>query len=432
MHMKKISSLIFICILAGIPVRTFALTSNVAKIVFTTESRTADVGALSEAITIQAQNSSGSEEKLDSTADVIFTTTSATGEFLGSTGKAVTKTMNSGSANKTFYYKDSTEGAFTLTVQVVPRTGGAGWSASQIVYIGTTVGEGTDTGDTDENTGENSDSQTQHDDDTGDTKVESNNSGSHTSTAKLTSFISAAAIKIGAGRPRTVLVNTPIYFEAEINQVSKKIKPKLKYEWSYGDGDSDVGEKARHVYYFPGDYNVVLNGRYKDQEYVSRTKVKVVDNLVTVASSSPGADGFVEIKNNSSSEINVNGWEIRSNDREYIISADTIIAAKSSIRVPNKVMHFEPADEIDLIFPTRELAYRYDVHEHASQNIQQQTATLKTFESPAAFIEDLTPMVTEESTSTEETHYATTVQAAAVAVPKRGFWSFVKSFFSVE
>ena len=234
---------------------------------------------------------------------------------------------------------------------------------------------------------------------------------------------------MGAGRNRTVLINTPIQFEAESNQVTKKIALKLDYQWSFGDGDSDIGKKVKHIYYFPGEYNVVLTARHKDEISVSRLKVKVIDNVINIASSSPGINGFIELANESTSEVNVNGWEIRSNHREHVISVDTIINPKSSIRIPNRVMNFEPDDEIKLLFPTDEIAYIYSAQ---SLNAAAPLPLAATQEIIPDSIPEYLEISAVEATTTEEEHtYATTVQAAVV-VPERGWWSFVKSLFSIE
>jgi hypothetical protein len=425
--------------LAWSPELLGAATALVSKVVITTDIQSIDVDTLSGAITVQTQNAGGTEEKLDSTADVTFVSSSGTGEFLGGTGKVVTKTMNSGSANKTFYYKDSTAGKVTLTITVTPRSGVGEWVVQHVIYIGTTpdqgnVDESSDNTNPDDNQ-TTDDGNTTTDDTSGSNTTDSGSGSSsmssHSSSKKLSTYNKKESLKVGAGRNRVVLVNTPVYFEAETNQVSKKVRPRLDYTWSFGDGDSDDGALVDHVYYFPGEYNVILTARDNDEVSVTRTKVKVIDNLLTINNVVAGEHGYVEIKNPSNSEVNINGWEIVADERSYVISIDTIINAKSSIRIPNKVLHFDPvSNEVSLLFPTDDLAYIYRAT-NANYNIQQHEVVAQS-ERQVGHIESVEQEIPVLEVSATTTNYATTVRAVAATPKRSGWWSFVTSLFSVE
>ncbi len=95
--------------------------NNITSLVFTTNPQTAAVNTSSQAITVQTENSAGTAEKVSETNDVTFTSTSATGQFLNSTGGAVSTTMSTNTASRTFYYEDSTAGTYTITVTIKGR-----------------------------------------------------------------------------------------------------------------------------------------------------------------------------------------------------------------------------------------------------------------------------------------------------------------------
>ena len=69
--------------------------AEVSQFVFTNESRTVAPGVLSESLTIQSQNSSGTQEAVVETTDLVFQSSSPTGEFLNSAGNPVTGTFGS-------------------------------------------------------------------------------------------------------------------------------------------------------------------------------------------------------------------------------------------------------------------------------------------------------------------------------------------------
>lgn len=139
------------------------------------------------------------------------------------------------------------------------------------------------------------------------------------------------AFEISAGRERVSYVGSPVAFEAK-----SKISDSLKHKkpdcfWSFGDGSSANTEKVTHIYKYPGEYNVVLNGTLDDLNSVSRTKVKVLTpNLFLQAL--PG--GAVEILNKSPSEINLYNWKLQSGNETYAFPLDTIISVGKSVIFP--------------------------------------------------------------------------------------------------
>src|SRR3989338_5724308 len=140
--------LLALFLLLMLPVISYA---QVSKIVFTTEPQTVKLGEISGTITIQLQDSAGNSSKATETIDVEFLSASASGEFLSpSSDNIVTKTISTGSANKNFRYRDSTNGTFTMTVKATGRTSGDIWNANQVVTISDSISTSTTTATTTE------------------------------------------------------------------------------------------------------------------------------------------------------------------------------------------------------------------------------------------------------------------------------------------
>jgi len=108
----------------------------VSEFVFITVPVQIQVNEVSKAITIESRNSNGVKEPIQETVDLKFTSSSGSGIFLGSTGKPVGTVMSKNTANRTFYYKDSKEGDFVLTIVATGRDSKQSFTVSQHVYIG--------------------------------------------------------------------------------------------------------------------------------------------------------------------------------------------------------------------------------------------------------------------------------------------------------
>lgn len=124
--------------------RVFAVSENITQLNFTTAPQTIDANATSTVITIQTQNATSSLEKVSGTTTLNLTSTSATGEFSSNSTNWIavaTLTMSTNSANRSFYYRDTTAGTHTLTVTASVGGVAREWTpATQaIVITGTRV-----------------------------------------------------------------------------------------------------------------------------------------------------------------------------------------------------------------------------------------------------------------------------------------------------
>lgn len=98
----------------------FASTSNITQLAFTNAPVSVGQGQVSSQLTVQTRNASNTSESLDTgSTQLRLTSSSLTGEFSsnGTSGwtNAPSFAMNSGTANRNFYYRDTTPGSPTLT-----------------------------------------------------------------------------------------------------------------------------------------------------------------------------------------------------------------------------------------------------------------------------------------------------------------------------
>lgn len=112
-----------------------AYAGGISQIAFTTAEQTIRPDEISEPLTIQTQDVGGTSLQTSETIDITFESSSATGEFLGGTGKPVQKYMAKNTANKTFYYRDSAEGSFVLTISAKGRDSGLEFNTNQSITV---------------------------------------------------------------------------------------------------------------------------------------------------------------------------------------------------------------------------------------------------------------------------------------------------------
>lgn len=330
-----------------------AATANITQVVFTPSSpQSVATGAISEALTIQTQNSGGSREEISDTADLTFTSTSPSGEFLSSTGSAVSTTMSKNSANRSFYYRDSTDGNATITVKVTIRNGGPSWSTSQSI----TVGAGGDNQNQLSNTDNSGNANNSDDDDENSSENSSSSLSAHEAVSAANSTgLGTRKVSVNAGRKRLASVGAPVEFRATVTGFREN-EGSLELLWSFGDGAHAYGRVVRHIYALPGTYQVVLNANQADtNQAVARTSVEVIKPEIKITQATPE---FIELKNNSKQEVNLTFWKLKHHSQEFIFPVDTIIAANNSIKLPVGITYLRPdsADSLTLAYPDGQLA----------------------------------------------------------------------------
>ncbi len=315
--------------------------AEVGQFVFTTNPQSISVGVVSDVMTVQSQDSSGVTENITETNDVVFTSTSQTGEFLSTSGNPVTTTMSKNTANKNFLYRDSTAGTYTITATFTGRTSLKTFSASQQVDVG---GSGSGiSGNTNSSTTSQTTTQTSV---TVTTPLQVSVSSAHSSPAPLSTIENKIDFEISAGRDRLVMVGSAVNFKASATKTQNLSEQNILYSWSFGDGTVGLGNDIVHTYRFPGNYTVVVNGSFSDKQAVSKILVKVISPDVSIE----GLSGGVSIFNKSKSEINLEGWTLSNGDKKFIFPKDTLMPAGEKVVFASEVIGFS-GDNVRLVNP---------------------------------------------------------------------------------
>ena len=316
----------FLILLVFLPAISHA---QVSKIVFTTEPQTVKPGEISATITIQLQDSAGNSYKSTETVDVEFSSSSVTGEFLSpSSENAVTKTISTGSANKNFRYRDSTEGVFTMTVKATGRTSSDIWSVSQAITISNSLPAPTTIPATTEETTTTVASSGQS---------SSNIVSAHYSATSLATLNRTTSLAVSAGRDRLGSVGSPLEFRAETN--AEYARSNI-FKWNFGDGNEGFGKVLSHSYQYPGEYIVVLNFSLPEGQAVARTNVKIIEPEIVVTLATPER---VELKNSSKYEVSLFGRVLVVGEKVFAFPQDTIIKAGQSISFSANITGLRPS-----------------------------------------------------------------------------------------
>lgn len=322
-----------------------------AGVVLVSEPQTISVGAISETLTIQAQDGSGNAFKLPSTGCLALSS-SASGEFSSSASSwsAISVlTMNKNSANRNFFYKGTAAGTHTLTARLVLKPESetrscanwplAEWSTGWTTTQQITINPGADIAEA---------------------PVASMSSPeSHSGPVNVgTDPVPSLVVKISG--PAVTTAGADATFSAQVFGVKKELIPNARVLWSFGNGATREGASVQFAYNIPGSYLVSVDAASGGLAGMARLVVQALEPNIRVSRVAPGPEGFVEIENGSGVELEVSGWGIASGATHFTLPERTFVLPRARVAFPASITGvFVVGNDARLLFPNGKVAAEY-------------------------------------------------------------------------
>jgi len=198
---------------------------------------------------------------------------------------------------------------------------------------------------------------------------EENGSDSPSSDSNTTPTVINPTIKVKILAPTIAFAGQPAKMQAKITGHYGEDIVLGKLDWSFGDGtffeQVDGVSEFSHPYFYPGEYVLYLeyypNFASLSPEVVSKAVIKVIPTTVTISKVGSSSDVFVELSNNSSSDIDVSGWSLSAHGKLFVFPKNTVIMSKKFITISGKFSGFTADDRKDmrLFSSTGELVSSY-------------------------------------------------------------------------
>lgn len=155
--------------------------------------------------------------------------------------------------------------------------------------------------------------------------------------------------------PSTIYKGVPYRYEAQpLLEYNYRLNEGDLY-WNMGDGTT-IRQVAvapiMHTYEYPGTYTISFS--YKDfaHEYTPLIGSKVVQVKAPTVSASIIDGTAVELKNTSSTVVDLTGWSIVVAGRTILLPDMTVLAAKATATIPLKVFGIAKAQRVTLLDPS--------------------------------------------------------------------------------
>ncbi|MCX6731770.1 MAG: PKD domain-containing protein [Candidatus Parcubacteria bacterium] len=234
-----------------------------------------------------------------------------------------------------------------------------------------------------------------------------------TSGAGSVSWPAEPQIYANAGKDKTVIVGTDVYFSGQALGIEKEPLENARYLWNFGDGAIAENQNVKHVYQYPGEYIAVLD--------ISSGKFSTSDNLLVKAipnqlKISEANQDFIKLSNGSNVILDISDWVLRAGNETFKFPASTFIKANSALMIPFSVsgIKINANEKIELLYSNWSAADSFINVRHSVSNISTTELTSYVDSKESAVKTQISPP--NNSTSSVQT-------ASVITVSKNDFWT---------
>jgi len=242
------------------------------------------------------------------------------------------------------------------TVSYSSDLGGAGDGNSLHVFSGTLSASAPTPGlfggntDTSPNLAEDSNDSS----DSGDMSQETNSSSS------TKSYPVEPQIKIIPPKNKTVLVGADTSFEAKVYGIKGGLIEDARVIWNFGDGGRSEGGNVLHNFRYPGKYVVFIDGASGEYSSTARLEVMAIKPEVFIKEIDSSLGAFILIRNDSSKDIDLSFWRLRTGDKYFSIPKNTYVLSKNEVAFASVYTSLDSRTQpIELMYPNGEVLHRY-------------------------------------------------------------------------
>lgn len=173
-------------------------------------------------------------------------------------------------------------------------------------------------------------------------KQGASNAGQVTASENVSHFPVEPQIFADAGMSvRAGVVGAPITFSGRVLGLKKEPIENARMVWTFGDGGTHEGRTVDHVYYYPGEYTVVLDAASGYYSASDRVQVVVVQPNLALRSGGNVNRSFIAIENRGDKEVDLSGWLVGTKEARFMFPKGTVIGANKTIMVPSEVTTLE-------------------------------------------------------------------------------------------
>jgi len=168
-------------------------------------------------------------------------------------------------------------------------------------------------------------------------------------------------ISARASGPSAVTVGALAEFRGETIGFKGEPIENARLVWNFGDGASSEGRAVLHSWRYPGEYVVVLSVSSGEYAATARLMVRAAPAELSINAVADGTSGFIEVTNGGRQDSDLSLWRLRSGEKHFTFSKNTILMAGAALRFGAETTGLEAVrgEPVALLYPNGAVAAEY-------------------------------------------------------------------------
>jgi hypothetical protein len=237
-------------------------------------------------------------------------------------------------------------------------------------------------------------------------------------------------ITVNAGSDIRTIAGVQIHLDGTVTSSKRSLLAGRDIRWSLGNGDTTEGADTFYTYNHPDQYTATLMAKGPTRTISDEIEVLVSPPKLSIASTSPGTSGFIQIANDLNHEVNLAGWHLRTAGGVATLPDYTIVPTQDTVTITNKGTGIARVAQAQLLYPDGRVADTYQPNQTSGgedSNPQPTTTTDSVNESADVATDNPDSQAGAPTTSSQQSLnelFATSSQQAnaGTAVAGNVFW----------
>ncbi|MBX2866344.1 helix-hairpin-helix domain-containing protein [Candidatus Kaiserbacteria bacterium] len=128
--------------------------------------------------------------------------------------------------------------------------------------------------------------------------------------------------------PAVTFVHQEVSFDVSTHMSGRLVR----YAWNFGDLSSGEGRAPTHRFEYPGEYVVIVEGRYQGEDFSARHEIVVLPVAFSITRS---PEGDIQIHNDASEEVDISHFILSEVDA-VVIPKGTTLLPHATLTVPRE------------------------------------------------------------------------------------------------
>lgn len=165
-------------------------------------------------------------------------------------------------------------------------------------------------------------------------------------------------ILVRASAPGVQTAGVASTFQAYSSIKGKELTDGVRYYWNFGNGAVQEGVSVAYAYPIVGKYAVSVTAASDKLSSTHYQTIEVLKPALSFLEKVPGQRGWIVLKNNENTFVEISGYLLRSSQGQYALPPGTFLAPYGRMGITSQQVGFTIDESLEIHYPNGEFLAR--------------------------------------------------------------------------